>query len=110
MMIPASLTPIREHIPLHEQVLTAGGPNNQYMQLIETALIARALGRALVLAPFQPWTLDRGAPFVKVRASRIGMAHEVLSVVVERVEQEVLECGACVWRFRFHFAPTDGKG
>eukprot|EP00965_Chrysotila_dentata_P056235 1865352-Pleurochrysis_carterae.AAC.1 len=48
-------------------VLVQGGPNNQYLQLVETATIAKALGRALVLAPFARWTLDSGSEMVKVR-------------------------------------------
>ena len=36
-------------------VMTVGGPGNQYSQLLECALIARALDRTLVLAPFLSW-------------------------------------------------------
>ena len=41
-------------------LMTMGGPNNQYLQLLESMLLAEALGRALVAAPFLKWLNARG--------------------------------------------------
>jgi hypothetical protein len=37
------------------------GPNNQYLQLMEAAVVARALGRALVAPTFNAWVNDESA-------------------------------------------------
>ena len=43
-------------------VMIMGGPNNQYQQILECMLLARALGRSLVLPPILSWNAGGHKP------------------------------------------------
>ena len=56
--------------------MVEGGPNNQYQQFLECAVIARALGRRIVTPPFARWHEDGSGRFVRAFADTFVSAVE----------------------------------